>query len=121
MCFYSSCLAKIKKSKSVHFVSLKILNLPPRLREKKETKPLLAVIECKEDNINKYNHIIVDNILQTWESDNKIYDAAVQAWDTSNFYLMCFMNDLMATKHMMCQQSNSCINMPCKLHNSSCS
>ena len=96
---YRATLTKGTHAHSSHFLTLKILNLPPQLRDKKETKALFAILDCDEPIINKFNKIIVQHILKHWKSV-RIWDYTIENWDTIEIKLAAMMNDLKVNRNI---------------------
>lgn len=94
---YSAPLTKGSKAHGSIFVSLKILNLPPQIRDRKEVKPLLAVIDCQGNIVNKFNKTLTEYVNKKWRNQ-KIWDLSTLKYYKSNFYILAFINDLQANR-----------------------
>lgn len=97
MSFNRAPLTKGTRAHGSIFVTLKILNLPPQLRDRKETKPLFAIIDCKGNRVNKFNKILAQHIKTHWKNQ-KIWDIQTSKYYYSNFYILSFINDLQANR-----------------------
>ena len=93
-------------------MSLKVCNLPPHLRDKKVSKPLAAIIECNDKNVNKFNNIIVEEVNQNW-IDKDIYDVVTGETFECSFHIISMMNDMKSTQTIMGLQKGNCKILPC--------
>ena len=110
--FYRAKITKGQHGHSAIFTTLKFLNLPPLLRDKTETKPLLAIIDADKSLVHKYNKRLVEIIQDTWQNMS-IYDCNTKQFHNVSCYILGFINDLESNRIMNYLKQGGSINGAC--------